>query len=111
MAVVTKDSALLVRMRVWPCVVYADTEFLPNFLEVDEHPRPEGPLEKLAKLKPAFYAGGTVTAATRAECGSAHPPKATKHVRLGCWGPIAARDWIDEVVCTLESTLHSPSPL
>ena len=28
----------------------------------DEHPRPEATIEKLAKLKPAFRAGGTVTA-------------------------------------------------
>ena len=30
--------------------------------EVDEHPRPDTTLEKLASLKPAFRAGGTVTA-------------------------------------------------
>src|SRR5262249_29214289 len=28
----------------------------------DEHPRPDTPMEELSKLKPAFRAGGTVTA-------------------------------------------------
>ncbi len=31
-------------------------------VETDEHPRPDTTLEKLAELKPAFRAGGTVTA-------------------------------------------------
>ena len=31
-------------------------------MEQDEHPRPNSTLEALAKLKPAFKAGGTVTA-------------------------------------------------
>ena len=33
-----------------------------NVVSVDEHPRPETTLEDLAKLKPAFREGGTVTA-------------------------------------------------
>lgn len=33
-----------------------------EWLEEDEHPRPDTTLEKLAKLKPAFREGGTVTA-------------------------------------------------
>jgi acetyl-CoA C-acetyltransferase len=34
----------------------------PTLFAVDEHPRPETTLEALAKLKPAFREGGTVTA-------------------------------------------------
>ena len=34
----------------------------PVFFSVDEHPRPETTLEGLAKLKPVFREGGTVTA-------------------------------------------------
>jgi 3-oxoadipyl-CoA thiolase len=34
----------------------------PFCFEIDEHPRPDTTLEKLAKLKPAFKDGGTVTA-------------------------------------------------
>ncbi len=34
----------------------------PIIVDTDEHPRPETPLEKLGKLKPAFKEGGTVTA-------------------------------------------------
>ncbi len=34
----------------------------PIIVKQDEHPRPETTLEKLAKLKPAFVADGTVTA-------------------------------------------------
>jgi 3-oxoadipyl-CoA thiolase len=34
----------------------------PGSFEVDEHPRPDTSLEALAKLKPAFKPGGTVTA-------------------------------------------------
>lgn len=33
-----------------------------RWVEQDEHPRPDTSLEKLARLKPAFRAGGTVTA-------------------------------------------------
>lgn len=33
-----------------------------RLFEVDEHPRPDTTLEKLARLKPAFREGGTVTA-------------------------------------------------
>ena len=40
-----------------------DDELVPaGELTRDEHPRPETTLEKLATLKPAFRAGGTVTA-------------------------------------------------
>jgi acetyl-CoA C-acetyltransferase len=34
----------------------------PVLFEVDEHPRPETTLEKLARLRPVFQEGGTVTA-------------------------------------------------
>ena len=34
----------------------------PGVVEVDEHPRPEVTAEKLARLRPAFREGGTVTA-------------------------------------------------
>jgi 3-oxoadipyl-CoA thiolase len=34
----------------------------PTIVDVDEHPRPDVTLEQLAKLKPAFREGGTVTA-------------------------------------------------
>jgi 3-oxoadipyl-CoA thiolase len=35
---------------------------LPNIFTKDEHPRPDVTIEQLAKLKPAFREGGTVTA-------------------------------------------------
>jgi acetyl-CoA acyltransferase len=34
----------------------------PDLVDVDEHPRPDTTLETLAKLRPAFRAGGSVTA-------------------------------------------------
>lgn len=34
----------------------------PTMVDKDEHPRPDTTMEQLAKLKPAFRAGGTVTA-------------------------------------------------
>ncbi len=34
----------------------------PILVDSDEHPRPDTPLEKLSKLKPAFKEGGSVTA-------------------------------------------------
>jgi acetyl-CoA C-acetyltransferase len=41
---------------------FADELVPVGDVTVDEHPRPETSLEKLATLKPAFRAGGTVTA-------------------------------------------------
>jgi 3-oxoadipyl-CoA thiolase len=41
---------------------FADELIPVGDVVVDEHPRPETSLEKLASLKPAFRAGGTVTA-------------------------------------------------
>jgi acetyl-CoA acyltransferase len=34
----------------------------PDVVDVDEHPRPDTTLERLAKLRPAFRSGGSVTA-------------------------------------------------
>ena len=34
----------------------------PQIFEIDEHPRPDTTMEQLAKLRPAFREGGTVTA-------------------------------------------------
>jgi acetyl-CoA C-acetyltransferase len=41
---------------------FADELVPVGEVAVDEHPRPESSVEKLASLKPAFRAGGTVTA-------------------------------------------------
>jgi 3-oxoadipyl-CoA thiolase len=41
---------------------FADELISVNGVERDEHPRPDTSLEKLASLKPAFRAGGTITA-------------------------------------------------
>src|SRR5947208_42408 len=41
---------------------FADELVAVGELEADEHPRPDTGAEKLASLKPAFRAGGTVTA-------------------------------------------------
>ena len=41
---------------------FADELIPVGDVDTDEHPRPETTLEKLAALKPAFRAGGTVTA-------------------------------------------------
>jgi acetyl-CoA C-acetyltransferase len=41
---------------------FADEVFTVNGVAVDEHPRPDTTLEKLAALEPAFRANGTVTA-------------------------------------------------
>ncbi len=43
-------------------VVIPQRKGAPVVVETDEHPRPETTLEALAKLKPAFREGGTVTA-------------------------------------------------
>jgi acetyl-CoA C-acetyltransferase len=44
----------------WPEIVPVETK--KGLVEVDEGPRPDTSLEKLANLKPAFKKGGTVTA-------------------------------------------------
>jgi 3-oxoadipyl-CoA thiolase len=41
---------------------FADEVIAVGDVTVDEHPRPDSTLEALAKLRPAFRAGGTVTA-------------------------------------------------
>jgi acetyl-CoA acetyltransferase family protein len=44
-------------------VIFPATRKTPEIVfKVDEHPRPESTLEGLAKLKPAFKEGGTITA-------------------------------------------------
>ncbi|MCS6801834.1 MAG: beta-ketothiolase BktB [Chloroflexota bacterium] len=49
------------RSQIVPVAV-PDRKGGPTLFEVDEHPRPETNLEKLAALKPAFKPDGTVTA-------------------------------------------------
>ena len=61
-----QDAFGLRSQQRWAAVVEAgrfDDELVPlNDLARDEHPRPDTTGEKLATLKPAFRAGGTVTA-------------------------------------------------
>lgn len=39
-----------------------------TLFDVDEHPRPQSTIEGLAKLKPVFKQGGTVTAGNASVC-------------------------------------------
>jgi 3-oxoadipyl-CoA thiolase len=61
-----QDAFALRSQQRWGAAAAAgrfDNELVPlNGLERDEHPRPDTNAEKLATLKPAFRAGGTVTA-------------------------------------------------
>jgi 3-oxoadipyl-CoA thiolase len=61
-----QDAFALRSQQRWAAAAEAgrfDDELVPaGELERDEHPRPDTTLEKLASLKPAFRAGGTVTA-------------------------------------------------
>ena len=61
-----QDAFALASQRRWAAADEAgrfDDELVPvGELVRDEHPRPDTTLEKLATLKPAFRAGGTVTA-------------------------------------------------
>jgi 3-oxoadipyl-CoA thiolase len=61
-----QDAFALASQHRWAAAADAgrfDDELVPaGDLERDEHPRPGTTLEKLASLKPAFRAGGTVTA-------------------------------------------------
>jgi 3-oxoadipyl-CoA thiolase len=61
-----QDAFALRSQRRWAAAAEAgrfDDELVPaGELERDEHPRPDTSLEKLAALRPAFRAGGTVTA-------------------------------------------------
>jgi acetyl-CoA C-acetyltransferase len=61
-----QDAFALRSQRRWAAAVEAgrfDDELVPaGDLRRDEHPRPETSAERLAALRPAFRAGGTVTA-------------------------------------------------
>ncbi len=61
-----QDAFALRSQRRWAAAAESgrfDDELVPvGGIERDEHPRPETSAEKLADLKPAFRAGGTVTA-------------------------------------------------
>jgi 3-oxoadipyl-CoA thiolase len=61
-----QDAFALASQRRWAAAAEAgrfDAEIVPvGDVTRDEHPRPDTTLEKLAALKPAFRAGGTVTA-------------------------------------------------
>jgi len=61
-----QDAFALASQRRWAAAAEAgrfDDELVPvGDVTRDEHPRPDTTLEKLAALKPAFRAGGTVTA-------------------------------------------------
>jgi acetyl-CoA acetyltransferase family protein len=61
-----QDAFALVSQQRWAAAAAAgrfDDELVPvGDVTRDEHPRPDTTLDKLAALKPAFRAGGTVTA-------------------------------------------------
>jgi acetyl-CoA C-acetyltransferase len=65
-----QDAFALESHRRWAAAAEAgrfDDELVPvGDVTRDEHPRPDTSLEKLAALKPAFRAGGTVTAGNAA---------------------------------------------
>ena len=57
-----QDAFALRSQQRWAAADFADELVSVGELERDEHPRPETSAEKLASLKPAFRAEGTVTA-------------------------------------------------
>ena len=57
-----QDAFALRSQRRWAAADFADELVAAGELERDEHPRPDTTEEKLAALKPAFRAGGSVTA-------------------------------------------------
>ena len=57
-----QDAFALRSQRRWAAADFADELVGAGELERDEHPRPDTTEEKLAALKPAFRAGGSVTA-------------------------------------------------
>jgi 3-oxoadipyl-CoA thiolase len=57
-----QDAFALRSQQRWAAADFADEVVAVAELERDEHPRPDTSAEKLAALKPAFRAGGTVTA-------------------------------------------------
>jgi 3-oxoadipyl-CoA thiolase len=57
-----QDAFALRSQQRWAAADFADELVAVGDVTRDEHPRPESSLEKLASLKPAFRAGGSVTA-------------------------------------------------
>jgi 3-oxoadipyl-CoA thiolase len=57
-----QDAFALRSQERWAAADFSDELVPAGELERDEHPRPDTTAEKLASLKPAFRAGGTVTA-------------------------------------------------
>jgi 3-oxoadipyl-CoA thiolase len=57
-----QDAFAAESQRRWAAADFSDELVAVDGVEADEHPRPETTPEKLATLKPAFRAGGTVTA-------------------------------------------------
>lgn len=57
-----QDAFAVESQRRWAAADFSEQIVPVGDLSVDEHPRPETTLEKLASLKPAFRTGGTVTA-------------------------------------------------
>jgi acetyl-CoA acetyltransferase family protein len=61
-----QDAFALESHRRWAAHDFSDEIVPVGDVVKDEHPRPDTSLEKLAQLKPAFRAGGTVTAGNAA---------------------------------------------
>ena len=57
-----QDAFALRSQQRWSAADFADELVAAGDLERDEHPRPDTSAERLASLKPAFRAGGSVTA-------------------------------------------------
>ena len=57
-----QDAFALRSQQRWAAADFSDELVPAGELERDEHPRPDTTAERLAALKPAFRAGGTVTA-------------------------------------------------
>jgi 3-oxoadipyl-CoA thiolase len=57
-----QDAFALRSQQRWAAADFSDELVSVNGVTVDEHPRPDTSLEKLATLKPAFRSNGTVTA-------------------------------------------------
>jgi 3-oxoadipyl-CoA thiolase len=57
-----QDAFALRSQQRWAAADFTDELFAVDGVERDEHPRPDTSTEKLAELRPAFRADGTVTA-------------------------------------------------
>jgi 3-oxoadipyl-CoA thiolase len=57
-----QDAFALRSQQRWAAADFSDEIVSVDGVERDEHPRPETTLDRLAALRPAFRAGGTVTA-------------------------------------------------